>query len=335
MKKTILSISLIFITLLAVAQDFTGTKFCINPGHGGHDGDDRFMEETGFYESDGNLTKGLYMKDIFVNCGATVVMSRTTNDSSDDLPLSQIAGIANDNNVDFFHAIHSNGLNGQMNYPLMLFRGYDTDPVFDQAKEMGEIMWHKLYENGAQCWTQHNLQNRGDWSFYDWGTSGLGVLRPLTMPGVLSEGSFHDYIPESWRLQNTEYRKLEAISMASAFVEFFDKTGFEFGTVAGIARDQYNSPEYHHNASTKDIDVPVNNIKVTLNPTGLVYEGDNYNNGFYFFDSIPAGDYTLIIEAEDFYVYTSSKYILFLTQLNHVQDSLQYNLGLIMSNRLR
>ncbi len=123
----------LFIFLLAgqiFSQDFSGISICINPGHGGHDGDDRFIEETGFWESEGNLTKGLYLRDILENCGATIVMSRVTNFTEDDLPLSQISQIANDNNVDFFQAIHSNGFDGVSNYPLMLFRGYDDAPVF-------------------------------------------------------------------------------------------------------------------------------------------------------------------------------------------------------------
>jgi hypothetical protein len=38
--------------------DFSGLKIFINPGHGGHDSDDRHMIATDFWESEGNLSRG-------------------------------------------------------------------------------------------------------------------------------------------------------------------------------------------------------------------------------------------------------------------------------------
>ena len=62
----------------------------INPGHGGHDSNDRFIAETGFWESESNLTKGLRLRDILHNYNAFVEMSRTLNRTQDDLGLSVI-----------------------------------------------------------------------------------------------------------------------------------------------------------------------------------------------------------------------------------------------------
>ncbi|MDZ7633232.1 MAG: hypothetical protein U5L72_01825 [Bacteroidales bacterium] len=42
--------------------DFTGVRIFINPGHGGYDGDDRHMLATDFWESEGNLEKGLFLR---------------------------------------------------------------------------------------------------------------------------------------------------------------------------------------------------------------------------------------------------------------------------------
>lgn len=301
MKKLYL-ILIVFISINNLfSQDFSGISICINPGHGGHDGDDRFIEETGFWESEGNLTKGLYLRDILESCGATIIMSRVTNNTNDDLPLSQISQIANDNNVDFFHSIHSNGFDGVRNYPLMLFRGYDNNPIFPDAKAMGHIMWSKLWENG-NGWTNSGERNRGDWSYYpSWGTQGLGVLRNLTMPGVLSEGSFHDYPPESWRLKNLDYRKHEAWVFARSFFEYFETDISNFGVVAGIIRDPYSSPKYYYNPNTLDKDAPIQVAKVTLNPGNFQYTTDTLNNGYFFFDSLAPGNYILTFEAENFY----------------------------------
>ncbi len=102
MRKIILILLVFSLVSNLFSQDFSDISICINPGHGGHDGDDRYIEETGFWESEGNLTKGLYLRDILESYGATIVMTRVTNYTSDDLPLSQIGQIANENNVDFF-----------------------------------------------------------------------------------------------------------------------------------------------------------------------------------------------------------------------------------------
>ncbi|MCK4295875.1 MAG: Ig-like domain-containing protein, partial [Candidatus Marinimicrobia bacterium] len=299
MKKAISTFAIISLAVSLSAQDFTGIKICINPGHGGHDSDDRYMPETGFWESEGNLTKGLKLRDILEIHGAEIVMTRVTNNTADDLPLSQICQIANTNNVDYFHSIHSNGWNGQINYTLMLFRGWDNDPVFPDAMTMGAIMLDELYT--ANRTTGRYL--RGDWSFYpNWGYQvGLGVLRNLNMPGTLSEGSFHDYIPESWRLQNLDYRRKESWAIAKSFVELYEKDPFDYKILAGLVRDSFERVDYFYISSLHDQSKPVNNVTVTLNPGNRVYNGDNMNNGFFLFDSLTPGDYDLLIEAEDYY----------------------------------
>jgi len=299
MKKSILfiAVSLLISASVANAQSLTGYKFCINPGHGGHDSNDRFIAETGFWESEGNLTKGLYLKNILESLGATVIMSRTQNRTEDDLPLSQIAEIANSNNVDYFHSIHSNAFNNASNYTLILYRGYDQTPTYPQSKEMGAILANKIRAVNRTT-AEHN---RGDFSFYG-NTSGLGVLRPLSMPGTLSEGSFHDYYPESWRLKNDSYLKHEAWAIARAFLQYFNKPGFTDGIIAGILRDEseFVPSFYNPTSGTKDNHKPLNKIKVRLEPGARIFNGDDFNNGFYFFDDLVPGNYKVILEADKF-----------------------------------
>lgn len=229
-------------TLCGQRSDFSGLRIFINPGHGGNDGDDRHMIATDFWESEGNLTKGLYLRHLLEDRNATVYMSRTTNYTSDDLPLSTIATMANTANADIFISIHSNGFDGTRNQPLVLFRGYDNAPVSPAAKTFAHILWAKLYEKG-NCWTHSSEWVKGDWTFYpDWGTQGLGVLRTLNMPGVLSEGSFHDYIPEGWRLRNENHLHHEAWAMLRAFQEFYSIPSEPSGIIAGTVRDMLTSP---------------------------------------------------------------------------------------------
>lgn len=282
---------------MAQKTDLTDYKIFINPGHGGHDSDDRHMLATDFWESDGNLEKGLFLRQILVNMHATVYMSRTTNYTEDDLPLSAIDAMANSANVDFFLSIHSNGFDGKENKPLMLFRGYDDQPVFPAARTMAMIMWQKLFEKG-NCWTNNSIWVKGDWTFYpEWGDKvGLGVLRTLTMPGVLSEGSFHDYIPESWRLRNKDFLDHEAWAFTRSIIEYENVVPLSHGVIAGIIRDPLKSPSWYFKPGTNDEASPLNGAIVTLTPGNETYHVDDLNNGFYLFDSIPPGDYKVKVE---------------------------------------
>ncbi|MDP4277728.1 MAG: N-acetylmuramoyl-L-alanine amidase [Bacteroidota bacterium] len=285
-------------TTLAVAQetDFSGYRIFINPGHGGHDSDDRHMTATDFWESDGNLEKGLFLKSLLEKNQATVFISRTTNTTVDDLDFSVIDEMANSANVDVFLSIHSNGGNGQLNRPLMLFRGYDNQPQYPVAKELAGILWDKVFEN-ATCWTMTGKYVKGDWSFYtDWGKQGLGVLRNLAAPGVLSEGSFHDFLPESWRLRNQDFLHHEAWAFYRAFEAYFNISPATEGIAAGIVRDSCQKAGWKSPRGSKDLLCPVNDAMVTLVPGNRTYQIDHLNNGFYYFDSIPPGNYTLYVD---------------------------------------
>ena len=296
-----IAILLCLFAVVAGAQDFSGIKIYVNPGHGGNDpANDRYIPETGFWESEGNLTKGLYIRDLLQKHGAQVIMSRVTNFERDDRSLSAIAAEANANQVDFFHSIHSNatGTATKANYTLMLFRGYDTQPVFPAAKSMSQIMVAEI--SAANRTVPSTNTVRGDWSFYtSWGDKvGLGVLRTLIMPGVLSEGSFHDYIPESFRLTNLGYRKHEAVSFLRSWIRYFNTSPLIYGTVAGIVRDPIKNVAYTWlSAQPDDAKMAVNNITVRLEPGGRIYQGDANHNGFFFFDSVASGDYTLHVSA--------------------------------------
>ncbi len=298
-------IFLIIFTTVSFAQSLDGVKVCIDPGHGGHDpANDRHVVEADFWESEGNYYKALHAEEILTSLGATVILTRHGNSDSDEIALSVRAGIANANNVDLFHSIHSNatGTSNRTNFSLVLFRGYTDDPVFPQAKTYAI----KVYRNLEKV--NHVLDKSwdvvyGDWTFYpSWGTSGLGVLRPLTMPGVLSEGSFHDYLPEAWRLKNSEYLRHEAWAIARSMLDYFGRSPLTNGIVAGILRDPFENVPASYQPITQlgDTKKPLNNVHVVLEPGGLVYDGDDQNNGYFFFENVVPGNYKVYLEAEDY-----------------------------------
>ncbi len=300
MRKSII-LALVFSVLnIIYAQDLTGIKICLNPGHGGYDSNDRYISATGFWESEGNLTKGLYLRDILQSHGATIVMSRTKNTTADDLPLSQIVAIANSNNVDYMHSIHSNAYDTKSNYTLILYQGTTATPTYPGSATMANYMVDQIYNTDRT--TKKIIA--GDFDFYGTGQPYLGVFKGLTMPHTLSEGSFHDYVPESFRLCNEVYLHNEAWAIARSFLSYWGKEPFSTGIIAGLVRDKSLKVDYYYipTARTGSESLkPLNNIKVTLQPGNKIYNGDEHNNGFFMFDSLQPGTYTVYTEAQNYY----------------------------------
>lgn len=312
-------------SLCVGATDMKDLKIYVNPGHGGHDSDDRNVtvppftsgDPEGFWESNSNLTKGLYLRDLLQGLGANVMMSRVTNTTEDDRGLHEIGYEANDYGADFFFSIHSNatGTSVRKNQPLMLFRGYTADPVSPEAKVMSGILNKHLLENRVTSWSSESEWIAGDFNFYpDWNNQGLGVLRKLTVPGMLSEGSYHDYIPETYRLLNDEYCWLEAYHFSKAVMEYFGTTEkYTTGVVAGSIYDSrlirteeiYGTYFFGHDKSK-----PVCGATVELSDAGgavlQTYMTDEYYNGVYLFKDVAPGSYKVKISHPEYQPYEAS-----------------------------
>lgn len=292
---------------LSIAQraDLSGIKICIDPGHGGYNSNDRHViPDPGidFWESESNFEKAKLLKSLLEAKGAWVILTRNSNsgttylnpDDADEPSLSARWQLANDNNVNWFHSIHSNaaystpGLNTSINYTLLLVKEVISTrkPAWPQAVSMSDIIGPSI---------QHYMRTSSrttftylDYTFYG-GTNGgynLGVLSGLAMPGELSEGEFHDYYPETRRLLNNSYRKMEAYAIRDAFLSYFGVPADPLCIIAGILTNSGGSP--------------INGVQVRLLPENIVYSGDNFNNGFYMFDSLRAGVHTLSFETPNY-----------------------------------
>lgn len=318
--KKLVSVIIIFLAVFTYinATDFTGIKIYINPGHGGYNGaNDRNVltipyalgDTLGFWESASNLTKGLELRDLLQAQGATVYMSRTQNREEDDRVLSEIAEEANANGVDAFLSIHSNalGTNTGTNYLLLLYHGYDNQPTVATSLPMCQKAWPRIVDNKLTVWTNYATSTnfRGDFSFYG-NTSGLGVLRPLTVPGFLSEGSFHDYTPETHRLLNKDYRKLESYRFLQYFCDYFSASLPTTGVIGGWVKgkeERVNDTRFAYKASTEDEWLPLNMASIKLmNANGDSinnYTCDTLYNGVFAFRNLAPGNYKLRITAKD------------------------------------
>ena len=327
----------------AARTDFNGIKIYLNAGHGGYDSNDRscwtvpvpetWTNPAGYWESKSNLTKALALEEMLKKAGATVIMSRRTNNSGirdldyypgateaekaelrngDDRDLSAIAEEANANDVDHFLSIHSNALNGQTNYLLMLYHGYNDQPTVPLSDKMAESSGNIQILNELTVWTSPKPLLRGDFTFYG-DDMGLGVLRPLTVPGFLSEGSFHDYAPETHRLMNEDYCRLEALRMFQHFHKWFDVQLPQTATISGWVKssnelvDVLGEPKFVYVKNSDDRWLPLNGAKVEL------YKGetkvaekttDDWYNGVFAFYDLEPGTYKLVVTKDKYSTYS-------------------------------
>jgi N-acetylmuramoyl-L-alanine amidase len=295
----------------------------INPGHGGHDSDDRHVptwvigarDTLHYYESNSNLTKGLALDEILTNKGYETVLSRTTNNTEDDLDLFEIVSLAANSGADIFFAIHSNatGTDTRLNFPLGLYRGWDGKPVVDGSLKLSEAVMKSLERNEVTVWT-HKQRSNGDWSFYDWGYQvGLGVLRYNKLPGMLSEGSFHDYLPERERLFCDNYCWLEAWNQSLGIDEYFGRKGkSKNGVIAGTVRwSDRERRDDDQRLFGEDQLKPVNGALLRLyNGRGVlsrIYTLDNRDNGVFVFTDLPKDKYKLELYYGDEELYETLK----------------------------
>ena len=286
---------------LAQGTGLSGLKICIDPGHGGYDSDDRHViPDPGidFWESESNFQKALLLQALLQAQGATVILTRYNN-LDPEPTLSERVATANSNNVDWFHSIHSNAFNGAVNYTLLLVREKRslTDPAASTGNGLGIPEQQGSWDISATYLAPgiySKLRTTSyvtylDWTFYGGVNGGfsLGVLRGLLMPGELSEGSFHDYYPETRRLMNNDYRKMEAYAIRNSFMQYFAVPPDTTAIVAGIQRNVISQ-------------APINYTTVRLLPEGRTYYGDQYNNGFFMFGAIAPGPHTVRFETPGF-----------------------------------
>ena len=311
---------------MMVNGNFSDYKIYINPGHGGHDSDDRNIkiypfnsgDPLGFWESNSNLDKGLKLRDWLQSLGFQTMMSRTTNTTADDRALSAIVAEANAYNADFMLSIHSNA-GGPSNYVLQLYAGVDVGdthvyptptPCSDESRAISTIIGNNLQKNAITTWSNATPRITGDKTFartaMKW-SNGYGVLRGLTVPGVISEGCMHDYIPETYRLMNMDYKYHEAWYFMRTFCEYFMNYSLPQGVIGGQVRDWYNKMEFPKitaRSNSRDELLPLDKATVKLMQGETLigtYTTDTLYNGVFFFWDLTPGTYTLKAEKAGYY----------------------------------
>ena len=312
-KSVMMAMLAVFAVNVASAQQ---PHVYINPGHGGYDSDDRNMviypfsqgDSAGSWESKSNLRKGLALQEILQKKGYRTSISRVTNTTADDLALSTIVALCNQSGADVFYSVHSNatGTSARSNFPMVFYRGYTGSPQIANADVLAADLEPYLYASQNTVWT-NNYQIWGDWSFRpEWGTQGYGVLRGNRAVANLSEGSFHDYIPEAYRLLNFYYCWMEGWNISLGADKYFNRLdNYNLGVVTGNVRDDrikrlqecaqpfliYGDDDLMpiHNALARLLDADGNEVQRCVT--------DTLRNGIYIFKYVAPGTYTVEISS--------------------------------------
>ena len=336
-------------------------RIYLNPGHGSFGANDRPMktighpntgvvnaegttwidtDTLGFYEGRGTLPRafgiGSYLKSVGVK-SENIVYSRTANgpwpystpnsqydpEQLYNKPLAVICEEVEEGNFDMFISSHSNAATDgtTTNYPLFLYRGYDTGQTGDAgyngpgvpgSDEMGRTVWPYHYMGEIEPQSHYSVTNtnvRGDINFYgSYSTatrnngnqySGyLGVLKH-GVPGYLNEGFFHTYQPARHRALNFDYDRLEGIREARGVATYWGFTLNGKGEIAGTVKDLHEkivNNLYTYAYGSDDQWLPLNGAVVTLKKDGAEvasYTCDNEWNGFFAFFNLDPGSYTV------------------------------------------
>ena len=344
MKKSLLILSLVLLSLSAWAA-----KIYINPGHGSWSANCRHMgvipvpvgsadangyysgnDTLGFFESNTNLWKGLFLEKKLLEKGYGVKMSRRYSGGTNELESSQydkalhvIGAESQAYGSDYFISIHSNAhIDGYTtNYPVFIHKGYDGSDTNSGSIWGEQILWDhhfKIFSSGMEPYSYYSATNkciRGGMSMNGWD---YGVLRTQDRPGTLVEGYFHTYQPARHRAMQPDWCRQEGLRYFRGFTQMYGTAKDTKGYIMGYVRTkdkQINQTNYTGRAGN-DIYYPLNGAKIVLrdangkiiktdnykyvardvnNQNKSIYTTDNYYNGVFVYDDLTPGTYTISV----------------------------------------
>ena len=339
MKKLLLSI----FALCALVMSASAAKIYVNPGHGSWTSECRNMllinypsygDTLGFWESNTNLWKSLYLEKKLKESGHTVKMSRrysggasSDNYGAYDKALHVIAAEANSWGPNYFISVHSNAhQDGAVtNYPLFIHRGYTGSETCSGSIWGERILWTHHYEifncgqenNSYPNYNNNNKNIQGGMSMNGWD---YGVLRH-SYPGTLVEGYFHTYQPARHRAMQPDWCRQEGLRYWRGFTEMYGTAKDTKGYIMGYIRtkDKQINQTHYSGRSANDIYYPMNGARVVLrnSKTELIktdpykyvardfvsqaiYTTDGYYNGVFVYDDLAPGKYTVYVHCKGY-----------------------------------
>ena len=346
MKKTLLLTLALVATTLAFAA-----KIYVNPGHGSWGANDRNLatithalgDTTGFYESNTNMWKCLYLTEKLRAAGHTVVMSHTKCGVSPE--LSVVAAEAQRSGADYFISVHSNAHSegSTTNYPAYFYRGKTGNDYASGSINRIKKAWpycFDIHNQGMEHHSNYSLTNVGlyaDITFQGGSSSTTtidgvsytgfyGVLRH-GIPGYLIEGYFHTYQPARHRALSPEWCRQEGLRHYRGIAAWYGNAPETKGYIMGYIRtkDQQINQTYYTGRAGNDIYMPINGARVYLtNAAGdtimtncynyvarkltnqKCYTTDNNYNGVFAYEDLTPGTYTISVRASGYKKYTQT-----------------------------
>lgn len=196
-------------------KPLSGITICVDPGHGGENSDPGYTGGTrgvvtGQTEGDVNLRVSLLLRQYLEAAGATVVMTRISDDRCQGgtckrSELDFRPDTAKRYKADFFISVHHNEATGKPNTNY-------TAVFYPKSAAVS----HALAENISSSVSRYlGIRNVG---------AKVGDYRVLNqlgnIPGVIVEASFMSNPTEDQRLANLSYNKLEAKAIATGILNY-------------------------------------------------------------------------------------------------------------------
>lgn len=193
----------------------TGKVVCLDPGHGGTSATDSYRQgPTGEREEWVNLRVALHLKSLLEKEGATVVMTRTTDEF---IPLARRAEVAREHDADVFLSIHHNATaDPEVNFPIIYFHGNASENL------AGVRLGESLAVSFRQLMYRKEVPVSVVSDYTVFAGAGAAVLRETYgIPAVLAEASFFTNPDEEQRLKDTTYNHQEAEAYLAALIHYF------------------------------------------------------------------------------------------------------------------
>jgi len=193
----------------------SGRTICIDPGHGGTADTDTYrVGPTGEREEWIDLRVALILRDLLVERGAKVLMTRTGDVA---VALQDRATLAVENGAEVFVSIHHNATaDPEANFPVVYFHGNASENQAGVA--LGRALAASLADALFDGQTEVSLVS--DHAIFP--TAGAAVLRhSYGIPGVIGEASFFTNPDEEERLRSAQYNRREAEAYVAALADFF------------------------------------------------------------------------------------------------------------------
>ncbi|MGV3540018.1 MAG: N-acetylmuramoyl-L-alanine amidase family protein [Rufibacter sp.] len=215
--------TLLFLLLLGGFTSATAQKkstlhgkiICLDAGHGGTALTDSYrVGPTGEREEWVNLRVALLLQKLLEKKGATVLMTRTTEEN---VPFDQRVQLAKQNKADVFLSIHHNATaDTTANFPIVYYHGYASENAASVL--LAQKIVKSLIQNTYPAKTPFTIAS--DHVIFP--TAGAKVLRDTYgIPAVIAEASFFTNPTNEAKLKQPAYNQQEAAAYVAALEAFF------------------------------------------------------------------------------------------------------------------